>query len=191
MRPFRAEIAPRHREALERHDLHRAGLAGAPDGTPLGAALHDLGDRQREVQRTRRRDPKIDFDLSLCLVADPADGRLHGLIYTEQDAWEALGRGKPEVEDLSWWPHADRPANVEAAVWTARRETWRRLLGPSGVPARGGRTAEITAPLPARLMDPVRATAVAALAPDWEARRHLVRPRPRPAGLGRAPSRAG
>lgn len=113
-----------------------------PEGTPpLAAARQAIDEAVEDLDALRlRRERAPDLDVSLSLTLIPmSDGKVLGLIFTEQQALQDLWMQQPGVTPYPYWDHTDRPDDVSEEEWEARAARWEQAL-PSGVPALSGLT---------------------------------------------------
>jgi hypothetical protein len=103
--------------------LDDATLKGEKVERPLHTAWCEMDDRQREVRRTQRRDPEIDFEFQLWLW--PLADRTLVNVHTEQPEFRALIDGTTFVEDHAYWDNVDPDENVPADRWEERAQDWR------------------------------------------------------------------
>lgn len=98
---------------------------------PMSAAWSQVSDRQWQIERTRRRDPAVDFEFSVDIVAH--EGRYYGIFRTEQSDWRKLWLAQPEVSEFAYWTD-EPPEGTTDEEWDARGKLWDEIM-PSGVPA--------------------------------------------------------
>lgn len=106
----------------------------------LGRALVDIWDRQREIKKTGRRDPRVDLDFNLVILPD--DGKFYGIFYTEQSDWSDEFRSLPWFEEFGYWNNTDKPDELTDEQWMYRREVWERIFPRFQTPAQRGYCAE-------------------------------------------------
>ncbi|MEH0110738.1 hypothetical protein V6N00_13590 [Tersicoccus sp. MR15.9] len=80
----------------------------------------------------RERDPN---SVGLSFGRDPATGRIHALLSSDQREYTEPFEALPGVEPYPYWNDTDRPDDVTRAEWGQRREAWDRVLPGIGVPA--------------------------------------------------------
>lgn len=123
------------------------GLLPALDAAgdrPMSAAWAQVSDRQRQIGRTRYRDPAVDFEFDIDLFLQGQ--RLYGIVRSERAAWVGLWMGQPEVEEFRYWDGDDPPEGISDMAWAARGRAWDSIM-PSGIPARSCWTASLVDPL--------------------------------------------
>lgn len=150
---FRAEVKPLAKrflraafikDAVTEFDRRHIGLVSQDAGkSPASHAWSTMLEAHAKI-RDDRRHPQYDVTCSLALLPHP-DGRILGMMYTEIDAWLDLWLKKPGVCEYAYWDNTDRPDDLTAAEWRARREAWGAVVldHPGAVPAHNGFTADI------------------------------------------------
>lgn len=108
----------------------------------FGNVWADMHDRQREIKKTQRRDPPVDFEFEIVIIPD--GNTFYGLYYTEQGKWADEFRDQPYIQDYSYWNNTDKPDEVTDAEWEERELTWNRLLPRVTTPAQRGYTVTCT-----------------------------------------------
>lgn len=113
----------------------------APSG-PVATAWIEMHDAQHEIQKTRRRNPAMDFQCDLAVLRDPADldGPRYGLLYTERPEYTKAFNAIPGVEAWPYWNNTDPPGETTTSEWETRRDTWARVLPGCTAPATIGLT---------------------------------------------------
>ena len=111
---------------------------------PLMKAINLLWGRQSEIKKSQRRDPSVDFEFTLALM--PFEGRIYGIVYTEQHEWLRLWMEKPFVEDFGYWDNTDAPEEVPDSEWQERARVWRAIFEPAimSAPSMAGFAADCT-----------------------------------------------
>lgn len=150
---FRAEVKPLAKryllaafikDAVTEFDRRHVGLNSQnPDKSPCSHAWSAMLEAQGDLKDGRRH-PQYDASCSLALLPHP-DGRILGIMYTENDPWLELWAAKPGISEYNYWDNTDRPDDLTAEEWRTRREDWGAVLlnHPGAVPARCGFTADI------------------------------------------------
>lgn len=119
------------------------GLLPALDanhGGPLATAWAQVADRQRQIERSRYRDPQVDFDFDIDLFSH--GGRLYGIVRSERQAWIDLWMARKDVEEFGYWDCSDPPSGISEKAWKQREAIWDAIM-PSGIPARSCWTASL------------------------------------------------
>lgn len=140
-----AELTAAH--AAEVVDLAWAVEAGlAPDhatatlaeitAVPVVHAFRAIAERRRQIRATGLRDPGVDTGLDVSFLRDPDTGTILAIPYTEVRAYLDALRTHPAVTPYGYWNNTDRPDDVTAAHWEARRAAWERCAGADPVAVR-------------------------------------------------------
>lgn len=101
-------------------------------------------DWQDKVRRNEKRMPMVDFAFEIALL--PFEGRVYGIVYTEQHPWRERWFEKPFVEEYGYWNNTDAPAQISPEDWAERKRVWTTILATDtlGTPAMLGFTATCT-----------------------------------------------
>jgi hypothetical protein len=104
------------------------GAAGPLRGptSPYGAAWVRFTERMKEIERTRRRDPEVDFECTIRVMPTP-HGVL-GIYDTERTALEDLILAHPQIEAYGYWDNTDPDENVSEADWATRETAWEWVI---------------------------------------------------------------
>lgn len=102
---------------------------------PLAVASQEVDDRRRRISRDGLRDPVVDPEFDMTLLRH--QGRIYGLIHTEQGEWRRAWLSLPKVVGHEWWSGSDRPVWVSQARWNDRGDDWRAII-PTMRPADRG-----------------------------------------------------
>jgi hypothetical protein len=79
--------------------------------------------REDSARETRGyRHPQTDFEFLLTLL--PFEGRLYGIVRTEQFRWFEEYTSRPGISGFDYWDNTDRPKAVDTAEWNERRRIW-------------------------------------------------------------------
>ena len=99
---------------------------------------------QQMVRAEHRRIPFIDFEFYVTLI--PFEGRVYGMVVTEQGEWQDLWRQQPFVEEFGYWDNVDPLEDVDEADWNERGRIWEAILAvnPSAPPSMLGFSADCT-----------------------------------------------
>lgn len=111
------------------------------DRHPLAAAWSNLRDREREIEKTGRRDPEIDFDFRIFIYVHERSRSLYGSMICEQPEWRRAFVRHPAIMSFAYWDNSDPPSNVTRREWQERARIWdeifevNRTLGGAGLVA--------------------------------------------------------
>ncbi len=94
---------------------------------PFMVARSSLMDRILEVKKTGRRNPIVDFDISVSIF--PHNGRFYGMLFTEQRAWEKAWMSQDCIESYGYWNNSDPEDGVSDEDWEVRGKVWESILG--------------------------------------------------------------
>lgn len=122
------------REATRRID--EAALKGETVERPLSKTLSDLWDREREVRATGRRDVEIDHGFKVLVL--PFEGRVYGLVITEQWKWRKHLLEQDWVEEFGYWDHTDPPDGMPEHEWDERSRIWDGIMSQDPLDRLGG-----------------------------------------------------
>lgn len=123
--------------AVANLDARAAGIEPAiPEPRPLAEAWSALMDRVNEIEKTKRRDPAVDFDFEVTVF--PLGSAILGITFVEQSEFHQLWLSQPDVEDYSYWNNTDQPEGLSDEAWLARAEDWDKALEHSSFPAQAG-----------------------------------------------------
>lgn len=100
--------------------------------------FNDFLDRTKDIERTSRRDPAVDFKFEVVLI--PVDDMVCGIYYTENRAAAELFMKSEGIEDFTFWNNTDRPDEVTKETWENRRAVWCKVFNDNPVPAEMGFT---------------------------------------------------
>lgn len=106
--------------------------------------------RYHEIQRTKHRDPDVDFDCELCLI--PLENKMLALIFTEKKEINQLWESYDEVSFYGYWNNVDPDENCTEEEWEQRKKDWDIALPGIGIPSENGMTIKISEGFPS-LMD--------------------------------------
>ena len=102
----------------------------------------DFCNRIREMEKTRQRDPEIDFNCEISI--QPLKNKILGIIYGEcikiKEAWF----NKEFIKEYGYWNNTDKPEGITDKQWERRCVDWDKALGERGIPAYTGLSAKIT-----------------------------------------------
>ena len=99
---WRLELMPLHERAVHRFiaeiacnlvDDESISPSSTEGTAPLLKGMSILWKMQEDVRKTLRRNPAVDFDFSLSIL--PHDGRVYGIVFTEQQDWLRLWMARP------------------------------------------------------------------------------------------------
>lgn len=112
----------------------------AANGDPLGEnflskAAAEFRDELDEVAKTGRRNAMVDFDFKVEIM--PHDGKLYGMVFTEQ-SWRKELLANDWVSDFGFWDSTDKPETLSDLEWEDRERIWEGILAPDHVPAKHG-----------------------------------------------------
>lgn len=110
-----------------------AVMKGAAAEHPLHTAWCEMSDRQREVRKTLRRDPDVDFQFELWIW--PLGTRTLINLHTEQEAFTKWFDALPFTRDHAYWDSVDPDETVDEADWRAREADWHAVWPVGGVPS--------------------------------------------------------
>ncbi len=110
------------RLAVALHDRHTLGLEVAKEQNFLMAAEFEVMRRQKEVDATKRRDPTVDFEFTVCLF--PVEGRLLATTYVEQRELKQLWDVQTWRREFGYWDNTDPPEELAEAEWDERARLW-------------------------------------------------------------------
>lgn len=152
---WREELSTLQREGVAHFLADRASfLIDSVDcGRPLsldidgrsaaGIAWDELTDRRKEIAKTGHRDPAVDFDFQMTL--HPHQGRVYGIVFSEQREWVQAWMAKSGVERFAYWDNTDPEDGVSNKAWKARGRIWDDILDRNGgVPAMSGFSVKCT-----------------------------------------------
>lgn len=90
----------------------------------------DLLDRQIALDRTKERDPEIDFGVELTFVPHPDKKakRLLVRVFAEAEKFHTIFKKMPGVKDFHYQNSTDRPKNVSEKEWRSRRAVWDKVF---------------------------------------------------------------
>lgn len=126
-------------------------------GSPLSAARSELWDRQSEMKKSGRRDPQVDFEMTVSVL--PFRKRVYGLLYAESRKLRKLFEDQDGIEDFAYWDSTDPPDDVDPREWGRRGSVWSEILAqdwigrPSGCGFAVEFATEAEMPKPAILID--------------------------------------
>ena len=101
----------------------------SPTGNLLGDIFEDLRQRQKKIKETQARDPRIDFDFTVCLY--PFEGSTFGVVFTEHSEWRKKFFRLPWVSNYAYWDNSDKDSKVTIKEWNERGRIWREMFsGP-------------------------------------------------------------
>jgi hypothetical protein len=107
--------------------------ASFPDETmsetdsPYIACRRALLAEQATCRGGYQRNPGVDCDVELFLMIDPKTRRLQGLFQEEGAGARArLLEACPDMLDYAYWNNSDRPDEISAQAWEARKRRWDR-----------------------------------------------------------------
>lgn len=98
-----------------------------PEDSPLSWAYLEFIDRERKIKQTMQRDPVYDLDCEVVLI--PIDGKVLGLLYTEQNLIKKRFEALSFVKRYGYWDNTDRPDYVTEVEWNERGKIWDRAIG--------------------------------------------------------------
>lgn len=160
--------------ACDSFDRASLGLPPADVGQPQTQSAHlfvakeSLGSRQAEVVRSQRRDPAVDFNVSVSVHA--ADDQLLLLTYVEHPELRNLLTDQPWLRPLPYWDNACRLKRSLARDWKARRKLWGAALEDFGPPAATGFSFELSPAQTPVLLGPVSIATIVDNLPSCETR---------------------
>ena len=112
----------------------------AANGEPFGKnylseAVNEFLDDVAEIVKTGRRNPAVDYEFKIEIM--PFEGRLYGMIFTEQN-WrkELLAQGW--ASEFGFWDCSDKPDYVSEDEWRERKRIWAGIMAPDYIPANHG-----------------------------------------------------
>ena len=109
---------------------------------PFYMAFSELMERQREIEKTKQRDPEVDFSFELSI--HPLRNKVLGMYFAEDRDLIDLWMSKSFVVDYHYQNQTDKPRDIDAKEWRQRARDWDRALPGAGVPAESGFTAQVT-----------------------------------------------
>lgn len=124
------ELAFMANSAAEKID--KARVDGEESDSPLFHAWTEMSDRVREIKKTQRRDPAVDFECELWLF--PYKEQVLAILNTESRELQQWFDGLSFVEDYSYWDNSDPDENIDKKVWKQRERDWNKVLPGAGVP---------------------------------------------------------
>ena len=110
---------------------------------PAFNAWTEVEERRRKIKTTGRRDPAVDFDLSLMVL--PFEGKIYGLVFTDCKDVEEFVMAAPWIEPWPYWDNTDADESVTDEEWTERGKTWTAIFAqdPHQIPAGCGFSIEM------------------------------------------------
>lgn len=108
-------------EIADRIDKISRSLA-LPAKNILSSTILSIWDRQRNIKRTDRRDPDVDFEFLLRLF--PFEGRVYGIAHCEQNAWLERWLDQPFLDRFNYWDNSDKPDQIDEDEWADRQRIW-------------------------------------------------------------------
>jgi hypothetical protein len=129
---------------LDRYACDPSSAAEHHGNSPLSSAYETLFERQKRIRTEQSRDPEVDFGFQMALM--PFEGRVYGIVYTEQRDWLEAWMAKPFVEPFPYWNNTDRPDTVREDEWNERARIWHEITerAVGRVPAMAGFTVDCT-----------------------------------------------
>ncbi len=103
---------------------------------PLIAARCIMDDRQREIRKTKQRDPEYDYDCELVVI--PVKSYVLGIPYTERKEHMKILEAMPGYEEYGYWNNTDKPKELSNYQWDTRCKNWDLALPGIGIPAHSG-----------------------------------------------------
>lgn len=129
-------------DAIHRVDRYARGRRGEDESCALSEATPSLLDRQSEVERSKRRDPQVNFTFSLSIL--PIDGGILGIPFVEQRNFLQILLEKDWVEPFGYWDNTDPDPSLSEEEWDERRRLWDKALSAhNGIPALNGFSADL------------------------------------------------
>lgn len=108
------------------------------DKNYISIANQEMQERQREIQKTRSRDPEVDFDAEIAIF--PLEGKFYGIYYSEQDEFYEDLLKQPNISEFSYYNNTDKPDNISEKDWQERERIWDIIFDGNGLPCEVGFT---------------------------------------------------
>lgn len=112
--------------------IDKARFDGEELDSPLFQAWNEMSDRVREIKKTQRRDPAVDFECELWLF--PYKEQTLVIPNAEARELQSWFDNLPFVEDYAYWDNSDPDDNVDKKIWKQRERDWNKVLPGAGVP---------------------------------------------------------
>jgi len=104
----------------------------------LSKANREMMDRQREVRKTRERDPLVDFEAEIAIF--PFENSFYGIYYSEQKEFYDNLIKQEKVSEFSYFNNTDRPKHIKAKEWKDRERIWDAIFEGNSLPCEAGFT---------------------------------------------------
>lgn len=122
-------------------------------------------ERIKEIERTKQRDPEIDFSFNFTVIPDGDE--LYALIFTEQQQLISVWESFQEVSSFAYHDHSNPPDTLSKDEWENRRQVWERILN-NNIPNLSGFHIECIPSFYA----PIEISAILLSLPSFETRVH-------------------
>lgn len=114
------------REMVARLDDHTIGLFKPQrSSSPAALVWDEFFERQANLRRGER-EPLLDMSFSVCIL--PVNGKLLGLVFTEQPDWRKLWDEQGFTEPYGYWDNTDPDEDATEAEWEQRERDWTEAL---------------------------------------------------------------
>lgn len=142
-------------------EIDNACFYDRPMDNFLSKVVNDMMDAQREIKKTGRRNPAIDFEFSCSIL--PHQGKVYGMVFCDQPDWRNEFMELPWVQEFWYWNNTDPPEPTDLPViapfdsvqavytetaWEGRGQVWDAILDRTNDsrPSANGFAAECSPP---------------------------------------------
>jgi len=92
----------------------------------LSTVHFELCERHREIERTKQRDPEIDFSFVLSIL--PLKNKILGIYYGENEKIINAWMNSDFVLEYHYQNQSDRPKDISYEEWRQRKRDWDKAL---------------------------------------------------------------
>lgn len=113
-------------------EIDKAVAEGLPvPANTLSKARRAIDDEQAHIEKTKERNPTVDFDFEVSLL--PFEGKIYGMVRCEHAPWISIFKRTVPVKDFSYWDNTDKPSRISREDWNERERVWENIFKDSHI----------------------------------------------------------